>query len=82
MACPLFFLRLPGEPVTEAVQTPALIESGNGQIKVGGVEFLVDLILQQRFHLCVHDGSPWLKGGAELHRLMTKRSVFSGSCHD
>ena len=43
----LFFPGLYVEPVAESVQTSALIESGNGQIKVGGIEFLVELFLQQ-----------------------------------
>ena len=65
----LLLVGLPLEPVAEAVQASALVESGNGQIEIGGEEFLVDLILKQRFHLCVHDGSPCLErdGNAPLH---------------
>ena len=54
----LFFSGLRFKPVAEAVQIFAVVIVGHGEVKIGRVKFLVDLLLEQGFNLSVHDSDP------------------------
>ena len=58
----LFFPGLHFKPVAEAVQIFAVVIVGHGEVEIGRVKFLVDLILEQSFNLRIHDSDPcWLR---------------------
>jgi len=50
-----FFLGLDLVPVGKALETLLLVVVGEGQIQIRRVQLLVDLIVQQFVHACVHE---------------------------
>ena len=53
-----FLLRLYPVPVLKAVQSDGGVVVGKVQIQIGGVELLVDLLVDQLRYVSVHDTSP------------------------
>ena len=53
-----FLLRLYPVPVLKAVQSGGGVVVGKVQIQIGGVELLIDLLVEQLRYVCVHDTSP------------------------
>ena len=51
-------LRLYPVPVLKAVQSDGGVVVGKVQIQIGGVELLVDLLVEQLRYVSVHDTSP------------------------
>ena len=48
------FLGLDFIPVGKAVQPLVIIKIGNVQVEIGGIEFLVDLLIQQLGNSLIH----------------------------
>jgi len=53
-----FLLRLYPVPVLKAVQSDSSVVVGKIQIQIGGVELLIDLLVEQLRYVSVHDTSP------------------------
>ena len=67
-------------PVGEALQALLLVVVGEGQVQVGGVQLLVDLVVKQFVHTLIHDGASLALGsGFDARPRPDERSLANHS---